>query len=549
VIGVLAERGDLETAQEFFELFKTPWERAVPGRTYRVILTGADIDRSQYDADVVLVYSSVERGHDARPVARRIAGPTDIQWRGETFPVYGDLMVFAGTTGCVDATCSGHPIECRSRRDGQTVHRVGYDLFEEVRYLLTEGQPAERAMHPTLEWHIALLRAILGSAGIAFVEVPPRPYGYDFICCLTHDLDFFGIRRHTFDRTMLGFLYRASIGTLGDLLRGRRSLREAVRNWMTFFAVPFVFLGLVPDPWRPFDDYANVEAPAHSTFFVVPFRRRPGIGPAGVIQPTRAVAYQVSDIRDEVNRAAHRGSEIAVHGIDAWRDSASGHRELSELKSVTNQAAAGVRMHWLYFDRESPARLEAAGFTYDSTWGYNDAVGYRAGSSQVFRLSGATNLLELPLSIMDSALLFPNRMNLAAAQASDSCGTIVENARRFGGTLVINWHDRSLAPERLWNRSYASLRRHIERSGCVWFATAGQTVEWYRWRRSIRFTRDERSSAVSVVAPMRDPSLPAAVLKRYGAGLAATEDRFDGGARIASPMPPPAVLRNALQPS
>jgi hypothetical protein len=167
----------------------------------------------------------------------------------------------------------------------------------------------------------------------------------------------------------------------------------------------------------------------------------------------------------------------------------------------------------------------------------------------VFRLSGTKNLLELPLSIMDSALFFPNRMNLTAEQASSLCGTIVGNARRFGGTVVVNWHDRSLAPERLWNRSYASLRRQIERAGCVWFATGSQTVDWYRWRRSIRFIEDASSSAVSIVAPLCDPSMPAGVLKIYAAGLPSTEDRLDGGATIASIMPSPASLRNEMQPS
>ena len=321
VIGVVADRSHREAVQEFFELFKTPWEHAVPGQKYRAILTADVASAGQYDSDVVLVYNSVVRDADAHLVARRIEGPADIEWRGEAFPIYGNLTMFVSTAGCLGAICSGHPIECRSRKDGQSIHTVGYDLFEEVRYLLSEGQPAARAMNV--------------GAGVSFVEVPPRPHGSDFICCLTHDLDFVGIRRHRFDRTMLGFLYRLTIGSLSDLLRGRRSLHEAVKNWRTFFTLPFVFVGLVPDPWRPFDDYSNAEAPERSTFFLVPFKRRPGIGPAGSVQPTRAVAYQVSEIRDEVNRAAGRGSEIAVHGIDAWRDLAAGRHELSEVTSVT----------------------------------------------------------------------------------------------------------------------------------------------------------------------------------------------------------------------
>ena len=61
-------------------------------------------------------------------------------------------------------------------------------------------------MTPTLELHIALLRHLLLQSGVSFVEIPPRPGDYDFICCLTHDVDFFGIRRHKWDRTLAGFV-------------------------------------------------------------------------------------------------------------------------------------------------------------------------------------------------------------------------------------------------------------------------------------------------------------------------------------------------------
>jgi len=551
VIGVVAAPSELAAAQELFELFKTPWEQAVPGRKYRVILA-SDAACSQYDADVVIVYSSIVRDVDAHLVAKRIDGPAEIQCGGSVFPVYGRLLLFSGT-GTVDATHSGLPVECESRRRGQTIRWVGYDLFQETGHLLSEGQPAEQALNPTLELHIALLRSILIDAGVSFVEVPPRPYGYDFICCLTHDLDFFGIRRHSFDCTMVGFLYRSTVGTLVDLIRGRRSFDEAVRNWTAFVRLPFVFLGLLPDPWRPFDDYANSEAPERSTFFVVPFKGRAGVGPDGVIDRQRAVKYQVSEIKDEVQRALGRGSEVALHGLDAWQDCDSGERESSALKAVTSQEAVGVRMHWLYFDRESAARLEAVGFSYDSTWGYNDAVGYRAGTSQVFRLPGTKALLELPLSIMDSALLFPDRMNLTCGQASRVWRTIVDHAARFGGTVVVNWHDRSLAPERQWNRSYRWLLSDIERGGRVWYATAGQAVDWYKWRRSIRFTRQAPALTVSVAAAERDPSLPPAVLKTYGPignpGVCVTEERFDQDMLVVSTPPPSVSWQHGLQPS
>ena len=37
MIGVLANDGDMPWVAEFFELFKTPWERVVRGRHYDVV--------------------------------------------------------------------------------------------------------------------------------------------------------------------------------------------------------------------------------------------------------------------------------------------------------------------------------------------------------------------------------------------------------------------------------------------------------------------------------------------------------------------------------
>ena len=343
------------------------------------------------------------------------------------------------------------------------------------------------ASTPTLELHIEVLRNLLLDSGIAFVEIPPRPLDHDFVCCLTHDVDFYGIRRHAFDRTLAGFIARASAGTAADLLRGRRRASEALRNWTALLSLPFVFLNRVRDLWRPFDDYARAENGLPSTFFLIPFRQRPGVAPDGTTNPVRAVAYQVSDIAEDVKDAAARGSEIAVHGIDSWHDAGCGRAEMAQVASVIGRRPNGIRMHWLYFSDRSAGQLESAGFEYDSTCGYNDVVGYRAGTSQVFRLPGAERLMELPLTIMDTALLYRGRMNLSSDDALRVCRGIVAHACRLGGTLVINWHDRSLAPERLWGWCYEQLLKELASNCRPWFATASEAVAWFRWRRSFRF--------------------------------------------------------------
>jgi hypothetical protein len=531
MIGVVADSSDLRIAEEFFELFKTPWEVASPGRKYSAIVS-TDGWPGNMDAPVVVTYGGREYAEDrtAGLVPAAANGPIDIRWRDRGFPIYGRALTFPGSTHASDVACGGQAIHSRVQARRRVVHRIGYDLFGEVRHLLTRGQPAPRAESPTLDLHVALLRSLLLDSSVPFVEIPPRPDGHEFICCLTHDIDFCEIRRHRGDRTLAGFACRASIGTAVDLLRGRRTPAEAIRNLVALMSLPFVFLGLLPDFWRPFDDYAAVEQGPRSTFFVIPYAGKPGTGPDGVTNPRRAVRYAARDIRSDLAGAAGRGSEIAVHGIDAWRDAASGRRERAEIASASGTDAAGVRMHWLYFDADSPRQLEAAGFEYDSTYGYNEAVGYRAGTSQVFRLLGTRNLLELPLSIMDSALFFAERMALSNEDALRICRRIVANARHFGGTVVINFHDRSLAPERLWTRAYRQLLGEVEKGNAAWFCTASEAVAWFRWRRSIRFVSDGVSDEVTMTAAVPPASLPGAVVRIHRAGQSAgsvEERRFE----------------------
>jgi len=116
-------------------------------------------------------------------------------------------------------------------------------------------------------------------------------------------------------------------------------------------------------------------------------------------------------------------------------------------------------------------------------------VGYRAGTTQVYKPLEVTRLLELPLHVMDTALFYPSHLALSPRQAKSLLDPMLENVVRFGGTLTINWHDRSLAPERLWGEFYRDLIRDLQGRG-AWFATAGQATSWFRNRRAAGFKTD-----------------------------------------------------------
>ena len=177
-----------------------------------------------------------------------------------------------------------------------------------------------------------------------------------------------------------------------------------------------------------------------------------------------------------------------MHGIDAWHSVEKGRDERARIAAVSGKSSIGIRMHWLLLDQGTFSVLDEAGFAYDSTFGYNETVGYRGGTTQVFCPAGARALLELPLHIQDGALFYPERLDLPQSEAWRRCEDLIDHARAFGGVLTILWHDRSPGPERFWGDFYVRLVQDLNSLG-AWFGTAGQVVDWFRKRRAVNFER------------------------------------------------------------
>jgi hypothetical protein len=488
VIGVICEPRQEPAVRELFELFKTPWAMFDAAASYDAIIVSGDGGEVQpLDARLVVRFKAGPCRDDNRLgiAAGRAEARSVMRAHGSDVPLFRGASGLAGPGAERARLRNGAgSLALERERDGQLVIRCGYDLFDEVEFLLTEGQPAEHAGTPTLDLHIALLRRWLVEADIEVLELAPTPPGCGVLATLTHDVDFVGIRRHKCDRTLLGFLYRASIGSAIDVIQRRGSVRRLLRNWLALLYLPLVHAGLVDDFWMPFERYDDADSPWRSTFFIVPFRGRPGTAPTGRVPAGRAVPYGAAEIGPQLRATAERGHEIAVHGIDAWQDVDRGVAELETVRHASGAPVGGVRMHWLYFDRDAFAKLDAAGYDYDATWGYNDTVGFRAGTSQVFAPLGSNHLLELPLHIQDTSLLYPGRMHCREREAAALSREIIDTVGRNGGVATISWHERSLSPERLWDGVYRDVLATLRSQGAS-VRPAREVVSWFRLRRSV----------------------------------------------------------------
>jgi len=487
LIGVIPKASQGQAVEELFELFKTPWELYDARRAYDVIIATAD-EIPELSTRLLIVYGPARKHIDARCgiIAGELKRNAILSYEDTSLQIYGDLATFGSAGERTLCTSERKAAGLRLGDSDSVIIRLGYDLFDEVEFLLSTGQPVDQAHVPTLEIHIQVLRECILNSGIPLVEIPPAPVGHSFAACLTHDIDFVGIRRHMFDHTMWGFVYRATYGALQNVMRGRLSLRQLLRSWLAVASLPFVYVGWAADFWEPFEWFLRVEEGLAATYFLIPFKRRPGERAPGGHPSRRATAYDISDIPSSAAALAKAGCEVGVHGIDSWHSPDKGCEELARVQCVTQQPEVGVRMHWLLRDSTTPCVLEDAGYAYDSTFGYNETTGYRSGTTQVFRPLGAQTLLELPLHVQDGALFFAQRLDLSQTQADQRCQALIDNAKKFGGVLTLLWHDRSHAPERFWGDFYISFIQKLKSLG-VWFGTASQVTGWFRKRRQVYF--------------------------------------------------------------
>ena len=487
MIGVAVRPDRANAAAEFFELFKTAWEPYVPGAASTVLVTDGTALAEAAGA-VYILFSADEQPEDtpsARLPAELNRGRRVRTAAGSELPVYTACRVFKTAEQPMLSDLSGRVLAYTGTHSGRKVIRVGYDLFDEVAFLLSTGQPVDHAGTAALDRQIAFLRRCILHAGAPVVEIPPCPPGYPYMVCLTHDVDFVSIRQYGFDRTFAGFAWRALAGSLHRVLAGRFTWRQLFRNYAALLSVPLVHLRLVKDFWTQFDEYCRIEDPDRSTFFLIPFKNRPGENVPNANPGRRAARYDVEDIGAEAAALIEAGWEIGLHGIDAWHDAASGRLEQNRLHSVLGEKTCGTRTHWLCRDARTTGVLDQAGFDYDSSCGYNETIGFREGTSQVFRPLEAGHLLEIPLHIQDVALFYPVFLDLDEESAWNRCESVMEECKRYGGVVTVLWHMRSLAPERQWGGFYERLLARFRAEG-AWIGTAHQTEVWFRKRRAVR---------------------------------------------------------------
>jgi len=358
------------------------------------------------------------------------------------------------------------------------------DFFRKISDLLNVGQ--EHLHEPVCDILIDQVRQELKKYTI-LVEIPPAPWGHPYMLALTHDVDVTSVRECRY-------------GTVG--FAAYQCFRQGqIRAGLCLLSAR---LGIGPDPWALFLRWKALEGElgVRSTFFFVPRKNDPGVR----AHPYRSVPYEIDP--EILANLTRDGWEAGVHGIDNWADAAAGTREMA---AVSNDIV-GNRTHWLLFDEKSWKNLDEAGYSYDSTFGYNDDAGFRAGTLQAYRPRDTETLLELPLHIQDIGLFgrscwapMGDRwekipcLHLEETGAAEMSNRILDLAKRYGGAVTLLWHYENLVPPRDWSGLYVELVNRAKKDG-AWVTTAGNVVAWFRERRQAVITCRQEGKTITLGA-------------------------------------------------
>jgi hypothetical protein len=123
--------------------------------------------------------------------------------------------------------------------------------------------------------------------------------------------------------------------------------------------------------------------------------------------------YDISSARvlDLLRLLGRSSMEVAVHGSYTSNETRRGLSEEFELLTRSGFRPSGNRQHWLRFRLEQliPA-VEQAGAAYDSSIGWSDQIGFRAGASFAFPPyhfgeERPATFLEIPLAVMDQSVM------------------------------------------------------------------------------------------------------------------------------------------------
>jgi hypothetical protein len=286
---------------------------------------------------------------------------------------------------------------------------------------------------------------------------------------------------------------------LAGLMATKLIRRNQALSWKALYR-QFLHWGKRRSSLKELNELLEIEASSQfvSTFFFLGGRVTRLNGPSYRIEGRKSRAIMKAI-------CLSRG-EIGIHGsFSAAISSSHFLKELAVLRAAAPGRVTGNRMHYLrYLPPFATAILEAGGMAYDSSIGFSDRIGRRAGIGFPYEPYNwneerAASYLELPIMIMDSALVgneWANRADIA--QEVDN---LVSSLLAHSQLVSLLWHFPRAGIEAKWNFMgiYSRLLETCKANG-VWSGTGSSLTEWWKARSQTKVSVSLEHSGISIEA-------------------------------------------------
>jgi hypothetical protein len=206
-----------------------------------------------------------------------------------------------------------------------------------------------------------------------------------------------------------------------------------------------------------------------------------------------------------------QGFEVGLHGsIQSAGNAHDMENERRTIEHVVGERIEGNRQHYLVFSAGGTFwDLYEAGIRHDSSVGYSDAVGFRAGTSLPFHpydhaRDERIEMMEIPLSVMDVARIQPRdeRVSLDALWTE-----LFERCAAIGGLVTVLWHPRMFDPEThpAGREPFEALVRMAKARGLP-FLRVHDIARWWRAREGVTLVSyGMRGGALSLGYSVTEP--------------------------------------------
>ncbi|MBF0186452.1 MAG: hypothetical protein HQL50_00845 [Magnetococcales bacterium] len=319
-------------------------------------------------------------------------------------------------------------------------------------YALRTGGNTDRFDRP----YATLLARGVAATITRKLTTPPSPVDAQPALHLTHDVDL--IAKKGVTRLKEGVFRTANVvrslfqARFGDAATG---LRDAMR--MIFGRADYLFI----------DEMAEMEK---QYGFRSAYNLFSGVRPSGSAA-ARLRHYLFDPPYDPsthpvlpgiLQRRAVEGWEVGVHfAFDVWRDAERMRRELQAVERVLDcrHTVTTCRQHWLRFSLAETWRAHhAAGIEVDTTLGFNDRPGFRAGVVSPFRpydhaAGRAHPLWVVPTILMDTHLFHYGNLTEQSAREA-VIDRLLDEVVHCRGEAAVIWHTHVFSTDHQWQHEY-----------------------------------------------------------------------------------------------